>query len=146
MGQLNVSIHVGFQSFKRLGVELGDISAHLEQESVSELECPVNHLLMLPIGRHDFCVTWLGRQVDSQCDQLFTHNRFWTVNYQLIDQGYTLCVGKSCLELILLGKVVEKLEDESSEAWSLQDLDKLWNETLVINLTSNLCIKRQIEQ
>ena len=68
------------------------------------------------------------------------------MDYQLVDQGNTLSVGESCLELILLGQMVEKLEDESSEAWSLQDLDKLGNETLVIDLTSNLCIERQIEQ
>ena len=124
---------------------MGDIPAHLEQESVSELECPVNHLLVLPIGCHDLCVTWLSCQVDSQCDQLFTYNGFWAVNDQLVDQGDALCVGESCLELVFLGQMVKQLQDERSEPWSLQDLNELRNEALIVDLTSNLRIERQIE-
>ena len=42
LSKFNVPIHHLFEKFYRSRVELGYISAHLEQKSVSKLECPLN--------------------------------------------------------------------------------------------------------
>lgn len=49
---------------------------------------------MLVFLCNKLCVTWVGSQIYSQSYQLFAYNWLRAVNYELVDQGYALCVGE----------------------------------------------------
>ena len=110
------------------------------------MESSLNELLVLSIGCHDLSIAWLGGQVDGKGDELFTHNRLWTVDDELIHEWNTLCVSECGLQLVLLGKMVKQFQDKGSEARCFQDFNELWDKSLVINLASDLSIERKIEK
>lgn len=101
---------------------------------------------MLVILCHDLSITRVSRQVDGQGNKFFSDNWLWAVDNELVDNGDALCVRECCLKFIFLGHVVEELEDESAETWRFQNLYELGNHTSVIDLITNLSIKRQVEE
>ena len=68
MGQLNVLIHVAFESIQRVRVELSNITTDFEKKRVTILECAVYQLLVLIILRHNLCIARVRRQIHSQSD------------------------------------------------------------------------------
>lgn len=100
-----------FECLERVGVKLSDIPAHLEQKCVSEFESSIDKLLVLVILGHDLGVPRIGCQVDCECDKFLSNDRLRTVNDQLVDDWDALRVSERGLELVLLGHVVEELEN-----------------------------------
>ena len=63
------------------------------------------------------------------------------MNYQLVHYWDTFCVSEGSLSLILKREMIQKFQNESTEARSLQDLHKLRNESLIANLHPDLLIE-----
>lgn len=142
VSQLNVAVHVLFKRVDRLREELCDVPTHLEEECVSKSEGTLNQCLVLLILCYDLGVAWIRSQVYCQRDQLFTNDRFRTMDYQLVHQRDALGVGESRLQLVFLTQMVQKLEDQSAVARSLEDIDQLGNQAIVVYLVATLFVER----
>ena len=146
VGELDIAVHISFKSIQRVGVELSDITAHFEEESVAVLESSLDKLLMLVVLSHDFSIARICGKINGQGDKFLTHNRLRTVDNKLVHDGDALSIRECCLKLIFLGHMVEKLQNKSAETRRFEDLNELGNHTSVIDLVSNLSIKRQVEE
>ena len=146
MSELNVAVHISFKRIQRVGIELRDIAANFEKQGVAVLESSLDQLLVLVVLSHDLSITRVSRQVDGQGDKFFSDDWLRAVDDELVDNGDALCVRECCLKLIFLGHVVEELEDESAETRRFQNLYELRNHTCVIDLITNLSIKRKVEE
>ena len=96
---------------------------------------------MLIILRYYLCISWICCQVNGECDKLFAYNWLWTMNYQLINERNAFCICKCCFQLVFLGQMIQEFEYESAKAWSFKNLDKFWDQTILLNLLSNAFVE-----
>lgn len=137
---------MSYEVVESVWVELSDVPDALEQKGVSELCGSSNQLVELSVSSEHVCVALVGRQVDSQCNQLLAHNRLRTVNDQLVDQGDAVCVRERGFGLVLETQVVQQLDDLRPKARCFQSVNELWDHALVIHLDSDFLVEGQVVQ
>ena len=122
-------------------VELGNIPDTFEKKGVSILAGSLYQFFELSIIGQHICVSLVGSQVYSQCNQLLSNDWLWTVNNQLVNQRNAIGISEGGFSLIFKTQVVQKLDDLGSETWSFKGVDQLRDHSLVVHLDSNFLVK-----
>jgi hypothetical protein len=104
-------------------VELCDVPNAFEQQSVAIFTCSLDHFLQLSFSSKHFRISLISSEVNSESNKFFAYDGFRTVDNELINERNAISVSECGFCLIFETKVIEQLNNQSSESRSLKSID-----------------------
>lgn len=118
----SVIFQVANKSILAIRIKLGNISNALEQESIPELTSSRYKFIQLSFPREHICISLISSKIDSESYKLFSYNRFWTVNNQLVYKRNAISVCECSFGFVFETQVVKQFDYLSSEPRSFKSV------------------------